>query len=160
MPKRVTTGCSAPRHCTTPHQVTAKGFLLLFFKKEVLAFFLSFLPIPVLAHHSFAMFDQTKITTVIGTVKEFHWTNPHVSLWVYAAPINGAVPQLWTIELTSPGNLTRAGWTRHSVAPGDKVAVEIAPLRDGTRGGGFKKLTLTDTHQVLTSDFLEKPGLQ
>ncbi len=115
---------------------------------------------PALAHHSFAMFDQSKHVTVVGTVKEFHWTNPHVSLWVYAASKNGAAPELWTIELTSPGNLTRAGWSRHSVSPGDKVAVDIAPLRDGSHGGGFKKLTLTDTHQVLTSDFLEKPGLQ
>jgi len=106
------------------------------------------------------MFDQTKTVTVVGTVKEFHWVNPHVSLWVYTAPKAGATPELWTIELTSPGNLTRAGWTRHSVSPGDKVSVTIAPLRDGTHGGGFKALTLIDTKQVLTSDFLEKPGLK
>jgi len=113
---------------------------------------------PAAAHHSFAMFDQTKSVTVVGTVKEFHWTNPHVSLWVYATPKPGAAPELWTIELTSPGNLTRAGWTRHSVSPGDKVSVAIAPLRDGSHGGGFKKLVFTDTQKVLTSDFLEKPS--
>jgi len=131
-----------------------------FFQKTS-PFFLAFLGAwPAYAHHSFAMFDQTKTVTVVGTVKEFHWVNPHVSLWVYTAPKAGATPELWTIELTSPGNLTRAGWTRHSVSPGDKVSVTIAPLRDGTHGGGFKALTLIDTKQVLTSDFLEKPGLK
>ena len=32
---------------------------------------------PALAHHSMAMFDQTKTVTLSGTVKEFQWTNPH-----------------------------------------------------------------------------------
>ena len=33
--------------------------------------------LPALAHHSFAMFDQTKLMTLDGTVREFQWTNPH-----------------------------------------------------------------------------------
>jgi hypothetical protein len=117
---------------------------------------------PSQAHHSFAMFDPNQVTTVTGTVKEFQWVNPHVILWVYAAAPEGQPPELWSIELTSPGNLTRLGWTRHSIKPGDKIAVEISPLRDGTHGGGFRKATLTDTGQVLTANFrdLEKPGLQ
>jgi Family of unknown function (DUF6152) len=118
--------------------------------------------VPGQAHHSFAMFDPSKATTINGTVKEFQWTNPHVVLWVYAAAKEGETPELWNIELTSPGNLTRIGWTRHSLNPGDKVAVEFAPLRDGTRGGGFRKVTLTDTGQELTGNFqaTEKPDLQ
>jgi hypothetical protein len=117
---------------------------------------------PGAAHHSFAMFDQTKNVTVVGTVKDFQWVNPHVVLWVYATPASGGAPELWTIELTSPGNLTRMGWSRHSVSPGDKVSVDIAPLRNGSHGGGFKKLILTDTGKVLTSEFKdqERPGLQ
>jgi hypothetical protein len=116
----------------------------------------------VSAHHSFAMFDPSKIVTVVGTVKDFQWVNPHVVLWVYANPKDGGAPELWTIELTSPGNLTRVGRSRHSVGPGDKVSVEIAPLRNGSHGGGFRKLTLTDSGKVLTSEFKdqERPGLQ
>jgi hypothetical protein len=54
------------------------------------------------------------------------------------------------------------GWSRHSVSPGDKVSVDIAPLRNGSHGGGFKKLILTDSGKILTSDFKdqERPGLQ
>jgi hypothetical protein len=116
---------------------------------------------PANAHHSFAMFDQSKVMTITGTVKDFQWVNPHVVLWVYAAADAGS-PDIWTIELTSPGNLTRMGWSRRSLNPGDKVAVEIAPLRDGSHGGGFRKATLVDSGQVLTSSFkdLEKADPQ
>ncbi len=32
----------------------------------------------VVAHHSFAMFDQQNPIEVVGTVKEFRYTSPHV----------------------------------------------------------------------------------
>ena len=32
---------------------------------------------PAEAHHSAAMFDQQKTTTLVGTVKQFLWSNPH-----------------------------------------------------------------------------------
>jgi hypothetical protein len=102
-----------------------------------------------LAHHSFAMYDSTQLVVIHGTVKEFQWTNPHALLWVTGST-DGGSPELWTIELpTSPGNLTRMGWTKHSLAPGDPLTVEINPLRDGSHGGSFKKATLTQTGVVL-----------
>jgi hypothetical protein len=105
------------------------------------------------AHHSFAMYDATKTVTVTGTVKEFQWTNPHAILWLYADPPKGeGAGELWSFELsTSPGPLTRMGWNKHSLSPGDKVAVEMNPLRDGQHGGSLKKATLTATGQVLTT---------
>lgn len=107
---------------------------------------------PAAAHHSFAMYDATKLVTVTGTVKEFQWTNPHAILWVYADPGKGAAPVLWSFELsTSPGPLSRLGWTKHSVNPGDKVAVEMNPLRDGQQGGSLKRVTLLATGQVLST---------
>lgn len=116
---------------------------------------------PALAHHSFAMFDSAKTVTISGTVKDFQWTNPHVVLWVLADAEDGKQPEEWTCELTSPGNLTRMGWSRHSLSPGDKVSVELNPLRDGTHGGSLRKATLAATGQVLASGSLrdlEKPG--
>lgn len=114
---------------------------------------------PADAHHSFAMFDPAKARTLKGTVKEFRWVNPHVSLFVLAEAAGGA-PELWAVELTSPGNLTRLGWTRKSFKAGDKVLVEINPLRDGQKGGGFKKATIVETGQVLQASLLaiEKNG--
>jgi hypothetical protein len=112
------------------------------------------LAVPASAHHSFAMFDSAKITTLRGTVKEFRWVNPHVALFVQ---IDGSADpaKLWAVELTSPSNLKRRGWTRTTLKPGDKVSVEVNPLRDGKRGGGFVKATLVDTGRVLGGSLIE-----
>jgi len=110
-----------------------------------------------LAHHSFAMYDATKVVTVKGAVKSFQWSNPHVIIWLMGAPITGGPPQVWTIELTSPGNLTRIGWTRKSLNIGDEVEIQIAPLRDGQAGGSFKTAKLLATGKVLTAN-LVSPG--
>ncbi len=57
--------------------------------------------------------------------------------------------------------LTRGGWTRNSVKPGDRVAVEFYPLRDGSHGGGLNAVTLVDTGQKLSASFAsEKPELK
>jgi hypothetical protein len=118
--------------------------------------------LPAMAHHSFAMFDFTNTVTLNGTVKEFRWTNPHVTLLVNGTPKAGAAEEVWSLELTSPGNLTRIGWSRLSFKPGDRVEVELNPLRDGKHGGAFRKATLLASGQVLTSNLreAEKPGLK
>jgi hypothetical protein len=110
------------------------------------------------AHHSFAMYDTTKLVVITGTVKEFQWTNPHALLWVTGSTPDGGPADLWTIELpTSPGNLTRMGWTKHSLGTGDALTVEINPLRDGSHGGSFKKATLAKTGAVLIANPTNDP---
>jgi hypothetical protein len=115
---------------------------------------------PVFAHHSFAVYDRTKTLTLKGTVKTFQWTNPHCVVWVLVQPEGGGEPQEWSIETTSPGVLTRGGWTRNSIKPGDRVSVEFNPLRDGSHGGGLNSVTLLDTGQKLSASFAasEKPS--
>jgi hypothetical protein len=106
-----------------------------------------------LAHHSFAMFDMSKAVTLTGTVKELQWTAPHVLIWLTEDPKGGQpAAKLWTIELsTGPAPLSRMGWTKRSLAPGDRVTVELSPLRSGDPGGSFKKLTILKTGEVLES---------
>lgn len=116
---------------------------------------------PALAHHSFAMFEPTKTLTFKGTIKTFQWTNPHVILWVVVQPDDGTAAQEWSLETTSPGVLTRSGWTRLSLKPGDKVSVTLSPLRDGSHGGSLNSVTLLDTGQKLVPGFgKEMPGLK
>jgi len=116
---------------------------------------------PAAAHHSFAMYEPTKTLTFKGTVKSFQWTNPHVILWVLVQPENGGAPQEWSFETTSPGVLTRNGWTRQSLKAGDKVSVTFSPLRDGSHGGGLNSVTLLETGQTLIPKFgKEEPGLK
>jgi hypothetical protein len=108
---------------------------------------------PVFAHHSFAVYDRTKVLTLKGDVKIFQWTNPHCVVWFVVKPEGGGEAQEWGVETTSPGVLTRSGWTRNSLKPGDHVAVEFNPLRDGSHGGGLNSVTLLDTGQKLTASF-------
>jgi hypothetical protein len=116
---------------------------------------------PVMAHHSFAMYEPTKTLTFKGTVKSFQWTNPHVIVWILVQPDGGGAPQEWSLETTSPGVLTRSGWTRQSLKAGDRVSVTFSPLRDGSRGGGLNSVTLLDTGQTLIPKFgKEEPGLK
>ena len=106
---------------------------------------------PAMAHHSFAMFDFDKKISCPATVKEFRWTNPHVTLLIEASPKPGDPPEIWSLELTSPGNLTRIGWTHSSFKPGDRIDIQFNPLRDGKHGGAFLQAKVLDTGQVFTS---------
>ncbi len=113
---------------------------------------LAFAPAVSFAHHSFAMYDQAKVLTITGTVKEFQWSNPHSLIWLIAGGLDGKPEDLWSVELpTSPGNLTRMGWSKRSLKPGDQVAIELNPLRDGRHGGSLKKVTISATGEVLTA---------
>ncbi|MFL6599735.1 MAG: DUF6152 family protein [Steroidobacteraceae bacterium] len=123
------------------------------------------LQMPTYAHHSFAMFDFSNTITFKARVKEFRWTNPHVVLLVEGSPKPGTPAEIWSMELTSPGNLTRMGWTRRSFKPGDQIELQFNPLRDGKHGGAFKEAKQLETGQVFSSSVrdvekLEKPGLK
>ena len=118
----------------------------------------------VAAHHSTTMFDHSKTMTINGAVVELRWVNPHVSLTVSGVVKDSQETSVWVMEMTSPGNLVRAGgWSRNSVKPGDKVQVDFSPLRDTSlKGGALKKVTNTETGQVLTANLRaqEMPGLE
>ena len=103
--------------------------------------------IPAVAHHSFAMFDASKTMMIEGTVKEFHWTNPHSWIFVNVANANGPLTE-WAIELGSPPGLVRQGWSPKTLTPGMKVKVLIRPLKDGKVGGQFLAVTLPDGKQL------------
>jgi hypothetical protein len=109
----------------------------------------------MLVRYLISMFDFANRVTITGKVEELRWSNPHVILLAAATPKAGEAPDVWSFELTSPGNLTRLGWTRLSLKPGDRIQLEYNPLRDGKHGGAFKKVTLLDTGQVLTSSVRE-----
>ena len=96
---------------------------------------------PALAHHSFAMFDNTKNVTLEGTVKEFQWTNPHSWVQLMVKDPSGKEVE-WSVEAGSPNGLSRQGWTRHAAKPGDKASIVIHPLKDGTAGGSLVSMTV------------------
>ena len=90
----------------------------------------SLLALPAAAHHSFAMFDQQKVVTLTGTVKEFEYVNPHAWLYVAVTYDNGE-KTLWGFEAEGPSALMRAGIKSTALQPGEFVTVIARPLRDG-----------------------------
>jgi hypothetical protein len=94
------------------------------------------------AHHSNAAYDLDHPTTMEGTVKTVNWTNPHITFVIEADVKNGEPAASWVFEVSSPGVLTRSGWTKRSLQPGDHAVFYYAPLRDGTPGGFLMKVTL------------------
>ena len=101
--------------------------------------------LPAAAHHSTSMYDRSKPVTIEAEVVEFRWINPHSNLIVVeTSATSGAAPKTWSIEMSSPGVLTRSGWSKRTFNPGDKITLELGPLRNGDPGGIFMRATLAD----------------
>ncbi|BAV63358.1 DUF6152 family protein [Sphingobium cloacae] len=96
------------------------------------------------AHHSFAMFDQTKQSTKTKTVvTEFRYTNPHSFVLVKARDEKGAM-QIFTLECNSVNMLSRLGWKPSILKAGDVVDITFYPLRNGKPGGMLKTIKTPD----------------
>src|SRR6185437_4301180 len=95
------------------------------------------------AHHSFAMFDQKKYLTLKGVVRNLEWANPHTYLYLQV-PGKNDQSTTYTIECSSPNELSRWGWKYNMVKAGDAVTVGIFPLRNGERGGLLYSVTLAN----------------
>jgi hypothetical protein len=93
------------------------------------------LTVPVLAHHSASMFDDTKIVEKKGTVKELQWTNPHI--WLQVVIEENGTKTEWSLEGGSPNTLSRQGWRATTFKAGDVVTVRFNPMRDGSAAGLF-----------------------
>jgi hypothetical protein len=100
------------------------------------------------AHHSNAAYDLDHPKTVEGTVKTVNWTNPHITFVVETDAKNGEPANTWVFEVSSPGVLTRSGWTKRSLQPGDHAVFRYAPLRDGNPGGFLLKVDLPSGQEL------------
>jgi len=100
------------------------------------------------AHHSGAAYDMEHPRTMEGTVKTVNWTNPHITFVVESDAKDGAPAQTWVFEVSSPGVLTRSGWTKRSLQPGDHAVFHYAPLRDGNPGGFLMRVTLPNGQEL------------
>jgi hypothetical protein len=95
------------------------------------------------AHHSFAAFDRTKKVVLVGVVKDFQFTNPHAWIQLTVQDAKGEKTE-WGVECGSPNMMTRTGWKRELLQPGDQVAVTVNPLSDGRPNGSLVSITLAN----------------
>lgn len=95
---------------------------------------------PAFAHHGSAQsFDVSKTITLTGVVTNFAWINPHSHIYFDAKDPHGAILH-WDCEMTSPGVLAGAGWSKHSLNPGDKITITVHPALSGEPVGLFRKI--------------------
>jgi|HubBroStandDraft_6_1064221.scaffolds.fasta_scaffold1102125_1 hypothetical protein len=80
------------------------------------------------AHHSTAGYDLIHGTIISGVVTGFDWENPHAQLSLDVATDGGA--EHWSIEMESPVILSRLGWTKDSLRPGDRISVIGSRAKD------------------------------
>jgi hypothetical protein len=102
---------------------------------------------PAGAHHSAAMFDDTKVVELEGTVKSLQWTNPHI--WLQVVVEDGGVATEWSLEGGSPNSLSRQGWRSTTFKPGDSVTVRLNPMKDGTAAGSFVGAKFADDGRTI-----------
>lgn len=113
---------------------------------------------PLFAHHgSSVSYDLANRVTFKGTVTEFVWSNPHSQIYFDVKDDKGQIVH-WGGEMNSPAVLSRSGWTRHSLQPGDQITITIAPTKvPGTHVGLVGKVVLANG-QALEANQVLKPG--
>jgi Family of unknown function (DUF6152) len=102
---------------------------------------------PALAHHSFAMYDQTKTKTLTGKLTRFVLGANHAQLLFELLGSDGK-PELdangkaviWGVETASARQLATVGVTAETFRYGTILTVSFMPLRDGRN---FGAMTLT-----------------
>ena len=87
----------------------------------------------VSAHHSAIQFDFGKTVQVTGVVKKFQAINPHMRLVLAVTDAKGT--REIEFEGHSTNNMYRGCYRDKMIQVGDKITVNIAPLKDGGDGG-------------------------
>jgi len=94
-------------------------------------------------HHSFAMYDQAKVVTVTGVVKqyvpqanhaEFHLVLLNAERKGFELGKDGK-PTEWGVEMAGTGQMERQGVTGATYPAGTVISVKVNPLRDGSNFG-------------------------
>ena len=98
---------------------------------------------PAWSHHSHAMFDHATRITVTGTVTEFLYRNPHGFLYIDVKQDTGETVNYW-VEMSNLTNMVTRGIGRTTFKAGDRVTVNLHPLKDGRPGGSYLTITAAD----------------
>src|SRR5215470_7416911 len=99
--------------------------------------------VPGFAHHSDVAYERNAIELKTATIVKVAWINPHAVVSCDVKDDTGKVSR-WTLEMGSPSAMTRVGWDRNSLSPGDVVKIDVNPAKNGTKFGRLLRVTRTD----------------
>ena len=121
-----------------------KGTVLIFF---FLAIVLALFSVPVPAHHGSAVYDS-KLTTYKGTVTDFQFMNPHIEVWFDVTGADGKIEK-WTGEAPSLTSMSRVGWNKNILKPGDQVTFVGNVAKSGTKIMRLRKVTFPNGKETV-----------
>jgi len=114
------------------------------------------------AHHAFsADFDQNKPVTLEGTITKVQWTSPHVMAYIDVKDNSGKVTN-WKVELGSPAQLTKAGWTRGQLKVGEKMSLQGWQAKNGTNFANAEEVTMANGQKLTAAssyDNIKREGV-
>jgi len=85
---------------------------------------------PSYAHHSDAGLDMESVVAFEGTVNKFVWRNPHVYVLVEEQNENGDAV-VWDVQMGPVNVISRRGWRKDTLQPGDRVTVRAHAAING-----------------------------
>jgi hypothetical protein len=98
--------------------------------------------VPAFAHHSFAMYDQTKMLTLTGVVYQFVAQANHAEIHLYLIGPDGKLekgadgkPHAYGVEMAGAAAIAEQGITADTMKAGTILSVKVNPLRNGTDFG-------------------------
>jgi len=103
--------------------------------------------LPIFAHHGAAEYDNTKTISLQGTVAALQYLNPHALILFTVKDDKGQATE-WTAELQSPNLLSRRGWSRSTLKPGDQIIVTGHPVKNGAKAMSGQKIVFTDGRET------------
>ena len=97
---------------------------------------------PAWAHHSFAMYDQTKTLVLTGVMYQFVAQANHAELHFYRIGADGKLekgadgkPLDYGVEMAGAAAVAEQGITAASMPAGTILSVKVNPMRDGSNFG-------------------------
>jgi hypothetical protein len=94
------------------------------------------------AHHGRASYSNERIS-LDATVTEFKFINPHVQIYFDITNDAGEIEH-WQGELTAPNKLARAGWTKSTFTPGDKLQISGRAARNDGHSVAIDEIMTAD----------------
>jgi hypothetical protein len=101
------------------------------------------------AHHGWAAFlsEPGSEITLKGTVREFHFVNPHSVVELEVKDEKGQI-QIWEGELTSNTNLAPRGWSATSIEYKEEISISGYPAKNGSHAMRVTKIVLSSGKEL------------
>ena len=106
--------------------------------------------VPMFAHHGNSAYDMAKTLTLKATITDYKYTNPHTQISFDVTDDKGNVEH-WIAETTNPAMLSRVGWSRESLKPGDQVTLIVNPNKVGAKVVFLQKVVFADGKELSTA---------